>query len=123
MNYLCLYRTLVAAPSDPEAGTTLHESSVRIWPSSDLGAGINFHKCSGRIWAFHKRNATSRNAIAYYRNTNCKSEKKSQWSNIATLNLKLNLMKIIVLYLLFCIVSTIQKLLYEQKIISNILQL
>ena len=121
MNYLCLYRTLVAAPSDPEAGTTLHESSVRIWPSSDLGAGINFHKCSGRIWAFHKRNATSRNAIVYYRNT--KNEKKSQWSNIATLNLKLNLMKIIVLYLLFCIVSTIQKLLYEQKIISNILQL
>lgn len=63
MNYLCLHRTLVAAPSDPEAGTTFHKSSGRISVLSDPGAGTNFHKFSGRIWTFRERNATSRNAI------------------------------------------------------------
>ena len=47
-NHLCT--ALIVASDDPEARTT-------------------FHEFSGRIWAFCKRNANSRNAIIHYRTT------------------------------------------------------
>ena len=50
-----VYTALVAASGDPVAGTA-------------------FHEFSGRIWAFRKRNATLRNAIIHYRNTNSKKQ-------------------------------------------------
>ena len=47
-----------------------HLSTVLVAASGDPGAGKGLHEFSGRIWALCKRNATSRNAIIYYRNTN-----------------------------------------------------
>ena len=47
-----------------------HLCTALVAASSDPGAGKAFHEFSGRIWALCKRNATSRNAIVYYRNTN-----------------------------------------------------
>ena len=46
-----------------------HLYTALVAASGDLGAGTAFHEFSGRIWAFYKRNATSRNAIIHYRNT------------------------------------------------------
>ena len=40
--------------------------------SGDPGSGKVFHEFSGRIWAFCKRDATLKNAIIHYRNTNKK---------------------------------------------------
>ena len=59
--------------------------------SGNPGAGTVFHEFSGRIWAFCKRNATSRNAIIHYRNTNNyrKTNWKSRRNNIATLGIKI----------------------------------
>ena len=69
-DHLCT--ALVAAIGDPRVRTTLH-------------------KYSGRSWAFYKRNATSRNAIIHYRNTNNyrKTNWKSRRNNIATLGIKI----------------------------------
>ena len=78
-----------------------HLCTALVAASGDPGTGKAFHEFSGRIWALCKRNATSRDAIIYYRNTNIRGKLIGNRNDNKLL-------------------STIQKLLYEQKATSNI---
>ena len=98
--HLWKYATLIATrPVQPRWKLLMndHFFTALIAASGDPEAGTTFHEASGRIWAFCKRNATLRNATIHYRNTNRrKSNWKSRWNNVATLTLKPNWVKIII---------------------------
>ena len=84
-----------------------HLCAALVATSSDRGVGTAFHKSSGKIWAFCKRNATLKNPNIYYRNTK-KKLKAADMEQYRNTNSK-------TIYVQEKLLSTIQKLLYEQK--------